>query len=276
MEILLAVRGKSMLNILKNHIKTPLKAAIFDFDGTISALRCGWETVMAPLMVECICGAGYDRADDVKRLVDEYIDDSTGIQTIHQMKWLNETRKKYGVLPDLPDDPWYYKEEYNRRLMEEVAVRRDSVLSGRVTREKYMIGGADKFLNALKDKGIALYAASGTDEADVRKESAALGFFEYFASVNGAKPMMEDCSKEAVIKQLIEENGIAGPELLIVGDGKVEIMLGNACGALTLGVASDEVNLTGFNETKAERLKKAGANAIVGDFTNFEEILEWI
>jgi len=88
--------------------------------------------------------------------------------------------------------------------------------------------------------------------------------------------MMEDCSKEAVIKQLIEESGLAGPELLVVGDGKVEIQLGNACGALTLGIASDEVNLTGYNEIKAARLEKAGAHAITGDFTKFEEILDWI
>jgi hypothetical protein len=29
--------------------------AVFDFDGTISAIRQGWEHIMVPLMVEMIC-----------------------------------------------------------------------------------------------------------------------------------------------------------------------------------------------------------------------------
>ena len=32
--------------------KGKIKAAIFDFDGTCSTLRCGWERVMEPLMLE--------------------------------------------------------------------------------------------------------------------------------------------------------------------------------------------------------------------------------
>ena len=35
---------------------TPVRAVLFDFDGTISTLRCGWEEVMQPLMVEMISG----------------------------------------------------------------------------------------------------------------------------------------------------------------------------------------------------------------------------
>ena len=29
----------------------PVKVAIFDFDGTISTLRCGWEQVMEEIML---------------------------------------------------------------------------------------------------------------------------------------------------------------------------------------------------------------------------------
>lgn len=39
-----------------------IKAAILDFDGTLSTLRHGWEDVMEPLMVEMICGP--DHKDD--------------------------------------------------------------------------------------------------------------------------------------------------------------------------------------------------------------------
>ena len=33
-----------------------IRAAIFDFDGTFSTLRHGWERVMGPLMLEMISG----------------------------------------------------------------------------------------------------------------------------------------------------------------------------------------------------------------------------
>src|SRR5690554_1587382 len=89
-----------------------LKAVLFDFDGTISTLRQGWEKTMAPFMLEMI--AGYTLADNqLADKVGRYIDQSTGIQTIFQMKWLAETVKKYGRNPSATDDPWWYKAEYN-------------------------------------------------------------------------------------------------------------------------------------------------------------------
>ena len=43
-----------------------IKAAIFDFDGTFSTLRCGWEKVMRKLMLELISGGKpYDSALDI-------------------------------------------------------------------------------------------------------------------------------------------------------------------------------------------------------------------
>ena len=36
--------------------RTPVRAVLFDFDGTVSTLRCGWEAVMKPLMLEMISG----------------------------------------------------------------------------------------------------------------------------------------------------------------------------------------------------------------------------
>ena len=36
--------------------KTPVRAVLLDFDGTVSTLRYGWETVMKPLMLEMISG----------------------------------------------------------------------------------------------------------------------------------------------------------------------------------------------------------------------------
>ncbi len=242
------------MRILENFKKRKISAAIFDFDGTISTLRCGWEKVMAPMMEEYL-----SKTENVKEKVKEFIDASTGIQTILQMKWLAEQVALQG---DTPLDIWEYKAEYNRRLMENVIKKRELALSGH--RNEYLIKGAEDFLKALKEKGIKLYAASGTDDADVKKEAEVLGVDHYFDSIEGAKPFSENCSKEATIKDLMKNHN--GNELLVVGDGPVEIRLGKEAGALTIGICANESQLFGWDEAKINRLTKAGAHILVDEF----------
>lgn len=249
-----------------------IKVAIFDFDGTISTLRYGWENIMEPMMIEFISN-GNEITDELVNEVREYIDQSTGIQTIFQMQWLAETVKKYGNNPDASDDPWWYKNEYNRRLMELVSNRISKLEDGEYDKHDFLINGSIEFLEALKNRGIEIYAASGTDHPDVVRESQILGIYPYFTEVCGAPLGKADCSKEAVLRKLIQENGLSGNELLVVGDGKVEIALGKECGALTLGIASDEEKRKGINKIKYKRLEKAGADNIVGDFGDLQNIL---
>lgn len=255
--------------ILEKHDKKRITTAVFDFDGTLSTLRCGWEEVMGPLMVEYISGGEPD--DTVTEMVREYIDRSTGIQTIAQMKWLAEKTAEYGRSKNAPSDPWEYKAEYNRRLMQNVEKRRDDAENG--NRESYLVAGSEQFLQALRARGIRLLAASGTDECDVRREAAALGIDRYFDEIAGAKPYSEDCSKQATLRRLLSmgEGGI-----IVIGDGPVEIRLGRQSGALTLGVASDERRLRGYSEAKVKRLEGAGAHALTDCFEKTDELLRWM
>jgi len=250
----------------------PVQAVVFDFDGTLSTLRCGWETVMEPLMLEMISGG--EAGEAIKEEVARYIDESTGIQTIHQMKWLAEAVRRRGKAE--AKDPWDYKAEYNRRLMLHVNERLSAIQSGQCGREAYMIAGSKELLNALKLRGVKLYAASGTDHPDVVRESKALGLYSYFDEVHGAPIDAEDCSKEAVLKQLIEGAGLSGERVAVIGDGKVEIALAKAIGARALGVASDEEARRGVNPRKVKRLTAAGADKIVGDFSDLREALDFL
>ncbi len=246
----------------------PLDAAVFDFDGTLSGLRAGWESVMGPLMCQLIPGD----PEEVQALVSRYIDESTGIQTIHQMRWLaGEIERRGGRA----EDPWTYKDEYNRRLMREVQRRRDAVDSGEEPAGTYRIPGGIEFLTALRERGVPLYAASGTDTADVRAEAKVLGLDGFFREIRGAERNTDRCSKEAVLRDLVKP----GSRLLVVGDGKVEIALGREAGALTLGIASQDVpgcTSSEYNMQKYRRLKNAGAHAVAADFTEWREILSWI
>lgn len=251
-----------------------ITTAIFDFDGTFSTLRCGWEEVMREMMLDMISGGeAYD--DSLIKTVEDYIDSSAGIQTVYQMQWLKEMVEK--AHPSLPErDVWWYKDEYNRRLMINVDQRIQRLKTGEDSPEQYLISGAVEFLTALKSASIKAYLASGTDHEDVLCEAEVLGLRDMFEGIKGAPRRQAACSKEAVIKMLLEENGGSGEHLLLVGDGKVEIALGAQSGAFTLGVATDEKNRRGVNPLKRERLRKAGADVIIGDFEDLAAIRDWL
>ena len=254
--------------------KQPVKAAIFDFDGTVSTLRQGWEAVMEPLMVEMINGPAPPDQKLINKVRD-YIDESTGLQTIYQMYWLVEQVEQYKRNPEI-HDAWWYKDEYNRRLLEVVHRRADKLINGELEPEDFRIKGSFEFLAALNEKGIDIYIASGTDDVDVQREVESVGIKQFVKHIAGAPHRRAGCSKEAVIKNLIEDQGIQGRELVVIGDGKVEIGLGVEVGAITIGAATDEINRFGVNESKRRKLIKAGANAIVGDFIEYQEIIDWL
>jgi phosphoglycolate phosphatase-like HAD superfamily hydrolase len=252
-----------------------LKAALFDFDGTISTLRYGWEHIMGPMMIEMISGNG--PADEaLVREVGEYIDASTGIQTIYQMRWLADKVREYGAGPEGYKDEWQYKAEYNRRLMKPVQERIDNILNGTRSADDYIVAGSTELLDAFVKNGIEIYLASGTDDEDIKNEAGVLGLKGYFKEIAGAPMGKADCSKEAVLRKLIDEKKFRGPEVVVIGDGKVEIALGREVGAITLGVASDEEKSSGPDPAKRQRLIKAGAHAVTDDLRNVDEIMKWL
>jgi phosphoglycolate phosphatase-like HAD superfamily hydrolase len=252
-----------------------LKVIVFDFDGTLSVLRRGWEKIMEPMMLEMLTAG--DHADPgLASEIRAYVDQSAGIQTIYQMQWLAERIRSSGNPMDLPGDPWWYKAEYNRRLMRPVQKRIRTIRPGHKSPDDYLVKGSRAFLDALKSAGILLFAASGTDHVDVTREASVLGVSGYFQEIIGAPGGKMDCSKERLIQDLITARSFRSSEVAVIGDGKVEIALGRKFGALTLGIASNEVRRCGVNPVKRERLVKAGAHAIAGDFTELDRLLSWL
>jgi phosphoglycolate phosphatase-like HAD superfamily hydrolase len=247
--------------------------ALFDFDGTLSLLRQGWETVMHPMMVEAICGASAS-TPEIEQLVGDYVDRSTGILTILQMEWLAETVRQRGMVPN-PLSAREYKAIYLERLMASVGRRIDQVAQGQVAPDERMVPGAREFVAGLRSRGVRLYLASGTDHADVAREAALLGMADFFEQrIYGALDHSQAThSKERVIQRILDENGLAGDELLVAGDGPVEIREAHARRALALGVATDEVSRSGWNPHKVERLTAAGADLLVPDFSHAQDLL---
>jgi len=249
---------------------SPIKAVVMDFDGTISTLRKGWEDIMLPMFLEFIF-SGEEQNDKTLSEVADYIDSSTGIQTIHQMNWLANRVKNN---KNSERDGWWYKQEYNNRLMIPVNERTHDINTGKKNADDFMLIGSLEFLKCLKNKGIPIYIASGTDTEDVKKEADILGVTPYVINIAGAKKNEISCSKEAVLKKLIQNIGLPAEQIMVIGDGKVEISLAAKSGAFAVGIASDEEKREGINPLKEPRLINAGANIIIGDYKEREEIFE--
>jgi phosphoglycolate phosphatase-like HAD superfamily hydrolase len=260
-----------------------IKHAVFDHDGTVSTLRQGWEQVMAPVMIRAILGDKYETADEtlyhqVRNRVLDYIDKSTGIQTIIQMEALVEMVGEFGLVPDNEiRDKFGYKEIYNDALMELVNKRIEKFKHGELDINDYTIKGALEFLEALRKRGIKLYLASGTDCDDVAAESEALGYAELFdGGIYGSVGDVARYSKKMVIEKIMTENNLQGPELAVFGDGPVEIRECRKRDGIAVGIATDEIRRHGLNPEKRTRLVKAGAHIIIPDFSQQGKLIKFL
>jgi len=251
-----------------------IKHAIFDHDGTISSLRQGWEQIMEPVMVKAILGSRYQTADEtlyhrVVSRVREYINQSTGIQTILQMEALADMVREFGLVPAAEiRDAFGYKKIYNDALMEMVNHRLRKLQNHQLDLSDYILKGAVEFLQVLQERGVRLYLASGTDYADVAHEAKVLGYAGLFdGGIYGAMEHQRHCTKKMVMEKIIQENHLSGPELAVFGDGPVEIRQACRRDGIAVGIASDEIRRHGLNQEKRTRLIKAGAQLIIPDFS---------
>lgn len=263
------------LEMIKEYNGSGIKCALFDFDGTISLIREGWQQIMIPYFCEVIraLGTGED-SEAICGEVTEFVDRLTGKQTIYQCIALDEAVVRRG---GAHVEPLEYKNEYLRRLEVRIRDKKAGLADGTYPKEKATVKGAPEFIDALNKAGIKCYLASGTDEKDVIREAALLGVENSFSGgIHGARDGLLDCSKEAVIKHLLENEHIKPEELVVFGDGYVEIELVSSIGGYAVGVATDEKTGDGIDEWKRARLLSAGAHMMIPHFACPEEILKAI
>ena len=253
-----------------------IRHVVFDFDGTISLIRDGWQNVMVPMMVEFL-QTETDTTETPERLealVVEFVDRLTGKQTIYQMMQLGEEIEKRG---GTPKESLAYKDEYNRRLLPVVEERIAGLAAGTLPAEPLRVPKSLEFLQSLREMGIHCYLASGTDVEFVKNEAALLGVAPYFdGGIFGALREYKKFSKAMIIQKIITDFDLSGNELLIIGDGYVEIENAKAVGAIAVGVASVEANRYNMNADKRERLIRAGADIIIPDFREGAPLLNYL
>jgi len=267
----------TQIEIINEVERGKIRYGLFDFDGTISILREGWQDIMHPVCVEMICGST-PPTPEIEEEVRTMIDETTGIQTILQMERLVEMVREKGFVPESEmQDAQGYKVVYLDRLMVPVRARLARLASGEMARDEAIVKGSVDFLEILSKKGtVEMYVFSGTDRDDVRNEANKLGVDHFFKEIWGALRTFQEYSKEMIINNLVKEHNLHGPEVLAVGDGPVELRNVKAVGGIALGIASDEKAGFGLDEGKRERLIKAGADIIVPDFAEAEALADYL
>jgi phosphoglycolate phosphatase-like HAD superfamily hydrolase len=271
-----------------------IKHALFDFDGTISMLRDGWQDVMVPMMVDELMetplekknianleAQGLSRADaiqqvkkGVEEIVIDYVELLTGKETIFQMMQFADELEKRGTKPLTPLE---YKKEYYRRLDPIVDVRKARLSRGEMTQEQTRVPLSINFLLELQKLDVKLYLASGTDEEYVKKEAATIGSAHLFTGgIWGARDDYKSFNKAKAIKMIIEKNNLKPNEILVTGDGIVEIENAREFGCIAIGVYTDEGNQYNMNKRKRERLINAGSHIIMPDFKHYHELISYL
>jgi phosphoglycolate phosphatase len=256
-----------------------VRSTLFDFDGTLSLIREGWQGVMIPMMVDILQGLNTEETEqELTAAVTEFVDRLTGKQTIYQMIELCTQIEKRG---GAPLDPLEYKRRYLDRLWTRIEHRVVGLKNGSLSPADMVVPGTFDVLDHLKRLGVVCYLASGTDQPYVLDEAQVLGLTPYFhdqgeARIYGARDEYRLFDKALVIADILRTHCLSGSQLLTFGDGFVEIEETKAVGGIAVGVASDEVNRQGISEWKRNRLIQAGADIIIPDFREQARLLDYL
>ena len=267
--------NSTSIEILNKIERGKVRHAILDFDGTISLIRDGWQNVMVPMMIDVLMETPTDESrKQLESTVVKFVDQLTGKQTIYQMIQLCEEIQKRG---GTAKDPLDYKDMYNDRLLPIVNDRITKLENQEIKSNDLRVPMSLEFLQKLTAYDIKCYLASGTDIEFVKHEAKLLGVAEYFdGEIFGALREFSKFSKEMVIKKILADFDLNGSELLIVGDGYVEIQNAKSVNAIAVGVVTKENNVYDMNANKRQRLIRAGADIIIPDFREADQLLSYL
>lgn len=263
-----------MIEIINSDFpRGPFRAAVFDFDGTLSLLRRNWQDVMIPMMIEILASTGTSETKaQLHAIVEDFVVRLTGKQTIYQMMRLADEIKARG---GTPLEPLAYKHQYHDLLWAQVEGRITAVRERRVAPDELMVPGSRELLTSLQQRSLQLYLASGTDLKYVQDEAALLEVDSYFGPhIYAALDDYKKFSKAMIVAKMLADTGVAGSQVIGIGDGYVEIEEIKRVGGFALGVASNEDTREGINDWKRRRLIEAGADVIVGDYRELPPLLK--
>ncbi|MFH1965854.1 MAG: HAD family hydrolase, partial [Acidobacteriota bacterium] len=146
---------KTKLELLNPITPSNIKIALFDFDGTLSLIRKGWQEIMINFMTETLSELKTgETPEEIFSVVEDYVVRLTGKQTIYQaIQLAEEIRKRGGT----PPDPLEYKKEYHNRLWTLIQNRVEGLRDGTEKPEDWLMPGSIYFLDELRNRGVKLF-----------------------------------------------------------------------------------------------------------------------
>jgi phosphoglycolate phosphatase-like HAD superfamily hydrolase len=240
--------------------------AVFDFDGTVSLIRAGWSEIMVRMMLETLGALDTGESEgDLRRAVEPFIWRLTGKDTLYQMIALAE---QVALRGGTPLEPREYKRQFLTRLYAVSGPRVQRLRERRCAPDEYLVPGTRALLEDLRARGMRLYLASGTDDAQLKEEAALLDVTRYFdGGVYGALPDLGAFSKRKLIERILRLPAMRPRHLLGFGDGPVEIAELKRAGSLAVGLATDEsLQCHDTDPWKRRNLIEVGADYIIPNF----------
>src|SRR5262249_15764235 len=131
-----------------------------------------------PMMIEILAELKTGESEDeLRRVIEDFVWRLTGKETLYQMIELAEqVKRRCGT----PLDPLAYKRRYLDRLKDVIRDRIQALRSGACPPDRYLVPGSRALLEELRERGLKLYLASGTDEIYMKQEADLLDVSRYF------------------------------------------------------------------------------------------------
>lgn len=262
--------------VINTHLQPrPIRAAMIDFDGTLSLLREGWDQVMIPMMVtELLPLAGTkETSEQLKQLVTDWVLKLNGQPTINQMQALVD---EVVIRKGTPQTAVEYKQRYLFLLMKTVEERKKQIAAEK-SAQRWVVPGGYQLLEGLKRRGIPMLLASGTDLAALRTEADILKVSDHFnQGIEGPESDTSTFTKARACDQMLDRLKILGNCLLNIGDGYVETKVTKDRHGIAIGIAYDHDHPGQYNAWRREQLYHAGADLIMPDLQQSELLLDWL
>ena len=128
---------------------------------------------------------------------------------------------------------WLYLTEFGREITAEESRRLGELFTDyclEAVRAAPLVPGFEEALVWLQDRGIALFVASGTPQAELEAVLADRGLADRFQTILGTPP-----AKNQLLARIISEGGFDPSRVLMVGDGETDLEAAQANETLFFG-----------------------------------------
>ena len=215
----------------------PIKAIIFDFDGTLAFLNIDF-SLMRERIFDLMRRYGVKEETIQEKYLLEIIDE------VYQILW--EKNPSHAEA--------FYQESHH--ILHEVEMR--------AAEKGKLIPGTEATLKSLRKKGIKIGIITRNCEEAVRKVFPGIDdFCDVFVSRNSVKKVKPHPDH---LTYVMESLKTSGEESVMVGDHIIDIQAGKRVGMKTIGVLTGRI--------KKDEFEKAGADYILRDASEIFGLLE--